>query len=185
VDLRAIILAAGNSSWETTASASSKRTSIIVSTTIWGLVLVKNPSAHSSYMSHRPWIFCVWLGFMVTLCGCGGSGVVPVKGKVVFKGRELPEVCFLTFVPLDDSTAGGTIRPSTATMAPDGAYRVTPFLGVEGLLPGRYMVRVSYFDLKPGGNPDREADWIEQKFEADELLVESGSRSIEYNVEGP
>ncbi len=161
---------------------------------------MKNLSAHSSWdyswvtrlacrttedANHRPWIFCVWLGFAVTLSGCGGSGVVPVRGKVVFQGRELPEVCRLTFVPLDDSTAGGTIRPNGATMEPNGAYRMTPYQGVEGLIPGRYAVRVSYFDLKPGGNPDREADWIEHKFEADELLIESGSRAIEYNVEVP
>ena len=90
----------------------------------------------------------------------------------------------MTFVPLDDS-AEGSIRPNGATMEPDGSYRMTPFQGVEGLLPGRYSVRVSYFDLKPGGNPDREGDWIEHNYEADELLVEAGSRRIEHNVEVP
>ena len=137
-------------------------------------------------MSHRQrTFFIVWLGIAVATCGCGGSGVVPVKGKVVFSGRETPEVCRLTFVPLDEPADGGTIRPSGATMQADGSYRMTPYLGVEGLLPGRYAVRVSYFDLKPGGNPDREADWIEHKFEGDELVIEPGSRSVEYDVEVP
>jgi hypothetical protein len=121
----------------------------------------------------------------VSLYGCGGSPVVPVTGKVVFQSREQPAVCRLSFLPVGDAEGGGTLRPSGATMQPDGTYRMNPYQGVEGLLPGRYAVRVSYFDLKPGGNPDREGDWIEHTYDAAELVVPPGSSAVEHDVEVP
>lgn len=133
----------------------------------------------------RSWVFVAWIGLAVGLGGCGGSGVVPVRGNIVFQSRDLPQVCRLTFVPADGSAEGETLRPNGATMEPDGAYRMTPYQGVEGLMPGRYTVRVSYFDLRPGGNPDREGDWKEFSHVADELVVEPGSRAVEHDVMVP
>jgi|GEM_PF-5930462 len=115
-----------------------------------------------------------------TSVGCSGSPVVPVSGSVTFPNRDLPEVCRLTFVP-KESKAG--IRPGSATTEDDGTYKVTPFKGVEGLLPGSYAVRLSYYDLKKNGNPDRDADWIEQTFEGEELIVEEGSRGVVHDIE--
>ena len=136
-------------------------------------------------MSTPSWTSSAWFALVVTCCGCSGSGVVPVTGKVVFGNREIPAVCRLTFVPVEDGSTEGGIRPNGATMQADGTYRMTPYQGVEGLVPGRYTVRVSYFDLKPGGDPQRENDWIEHKFEADELVIEAGSRAVEYDVQVP
>ena len=112
--------------------------------------------------------------------GCSDSPVVPVSGTLTFADRELPEVCRLSFLPQD--TEGG-IRPGAGTMEPDGSYQLTPYKGVEGLLPGRYAVRISYFDLKPNGNPDRESDWKEYAFEAEDLVVEPGSKAITHDIE--
>lgn len=136
-------------------------------------------------MALRQAFLAVCTGTALTLCGCSDSDIVPVTGRVIFHSRDLPKVCRLTFVPVEDSTGGGAVRPNGATMGPDGSYRMTPYQGVEGLFPGRYMVRVSYFDLKPGGNPDREADWIEHSHEAEELVVPAGSGAIEHDVEVP
>jgi hypothetical protein len=135
---------------------------------------------------YRTWLPLVCTPVVLALTGCGGgSDVVPVSGQVVFHSRDLPQVARLTFVPVEGSSSGGAIRPSGAKMEPDGTYRVTPYQGVEGLLPGTYKVRVSYYDLKPGGNPDREADWAEYTHEAGELVVEPGSGAIEHDVEVP
>lgn len=121
------------------------------------------------------------VGFLI-VCGCNRSPVVPVSGTISFPDRDTPEVCRLSFVPLD-TDEGVAIRPNGATMEADGTYRLTPHQGVEGLLPGRYSIRVSYFDLKPNGNPDREADWKEYTYDAGELLVEEGSSAIKHDIE--
>lgn len=123
-------------------------------------------------------------GCVTLLCGCSRSPVVPVHGAVTFASRDVPEVCRLSFVPTD-TDEGVAIRPNGATMEANGKYRLTPYKGVEGLLPGRYSIRMSYFDLKRNGNPDREADWIEKTYDAGELVVEKGSRAIEHNIEVP
>lgn len=117
---------------------------------------------------------------LCTLVGCSKSPVVPVSGSVIFPERDTPEVCRLTFVPKDTKEG---IRPGGATMEPDGTYRLTPFKGVEGLLPGTYAVRINYFDLKKNGNPDREGDWKEETFEGEDLLVEEGSKAVVHDIE--
>ena len=127
-------------------------------------------------------LFLGLLFLLLSLPGCDSSPVVPVSGTVTFANREIPEVCRLSFVPLGDAE-GGAIRPNGATMEPDGTYRMTPYQGVEGLLPGRYAVRISYFELKRNGNPDRESDWREFKFEGEELVVEEGSDAITHDIE--
>jgi len=99
-----------------------------------------------------------------------------------FADRELPEVCRLTFVPTE-TDEGVSIRPSGATMDEDGVYHLPPFKGVEGLLPGTYAIRVSYFDLKRNGNPDIEGDWKEYQHEAGELTVEEGSSGVVHDIE--
>jgi hypothetical protein len=52
-------------------------------------------------------------------------------------------------------------------------------------LPGTYRVDVSYFDLKPGGNPNSEGGWTERKHDAGELVVEAGSSGVEFNIKVP
>ena len=120
--------------------------------------------------------------FAVFVLGCSRSPVVPVSGTISFPDRDTPEVCRLSFVPAD-SDEGVAIRGNGATMDADGTYHLAPFKGVEGLLPGKYTITVSYFDLKRNGNPDREGDWKEHTFDAGELLVEEGSRAIQHDIE--
>lgn len=118
------------------------------------------------------------------MTGCDRSPVVPVSGKIVFLSREQPKVCRLSFVPIEDKTTG-SVRGSGAVMESDGTYEVTEFQGVHGLLPGRYKVNVEYYDLKPGGNPNVEGDWIPFTHEAGELVIEPGSGAVEHIVEVP
>ena len=139
-----------------------------------------------NHMLHRTKLPLVCVPVILAVAGCGGgSDVVPVTGQVVFHSRDLPQVARLTFVPVEGTSGGGAIRPSGAKMEPDGTYRVKPYQGVEGLLPGTYEVRVSYYDLRPGGDRNREADWTEYTHEAGELVVEPGSGAIEHDVEVP
>ena len=132
-------------------------------------------------MHHNSRLLSVCLGIAL-VCGCSRSPVVPVHGTVTFANRDVPEVCRLSFIPTD-TAEGATIRPNGATMEADGNYRLTPYKGVEGLLPGTYTIRMSYFDLKRNGDPNREGDWIEKQYDAGELVVEKGSRRVEHNIE--
>lgn len=117
----------------------------------------------------------------IFVAGCNRSPVVPVTGTLSFEDRELPEVCRLSFIPTNKAE-GVPIRPNGANMEPDGNYTLTEYKGVEGLMPGNYQVRVTYFDLKPKGNPDREGDWKEQNYDAGELMVEEGAGAVEHHI---
>jgi len=121
---------------------------------------------------------------LLLIAGCGGDGpeTIPVYGNVQIVGRELPKVCRLFFVP---QSSEGVSRPSVAEMQEDGSYSVTAFKGSDGLLPGSYRVEVSFFDLKPGGNPNSETGWVERRHDAGELVVDADSSGVEYNVTVP
>jgi hypothetical protein len=118
------------------------------------------------------------------LAGCSGGGpeTIPVYGTVNFAGRERPKVCRLFFQPSGETAMS---RPSGAEAKPDGSYEVKAFQRSSGLLPGKYQVRVSFFDLKPGADPNRDESWIERRHDAGELVIESGSDDIEYNIDVP
>ena len=126
-------------------------------------------------------LFAVLIASIILFVGCNRSPVVPVSGTISFADREIPEVCRLSFVPAD-TAEGVAIRPNGATMDAEGAYQLAEYKGVKGLLPGKYTIRVSYFDLKPNGNPDREGDWKEHTYEAGELVIEEGSKAVKHDV---
>jgi hypothetical protein len=114
------------------------------------------------------------------LPGCQQShDLVPVYGKVIVAGREAPQVCRLFFTP----TGGG--RPSAAEADESGDYRVTSFRGAEGMPPGSYRVRVTYFDLKPGTDPNNDANWIQHDYEAGELKVDAESDGVQHDITVP
>ena len=121
---------------------------------------------------------------LLGLVGCSQSGpkTIPVYGKIEFVGREAPKVCRLLFKPLKSD---GPARPSVAERGADGSYQVKAYKGSKGLLPGTYQVAVSYFDLKPGKDPNLETSWAETGYDAGELVVDSTSRGIEHNIEVP
>ncbi len=123
---------------------------------------------------------------MAMTCGCGNnSGLVPVSGKVVFESRDLPKVCRLTFLPVGGQPAG-QVRPGSATMESDGDYTLTEFRGIKGLYPGEYKVTVAYYDLKPGGNKDVEADWKEVIYDLPEkLVVDADAGRVDFDVVVP
>ena len=131
--------------------------------------------------SKHPYALCLLAALVIGFCGCSDSPVVPVTGTISFADRELPEVCRLTFVPTETDKEV-SIRPSGGTMDDDGVYHLPPYKGVEGLMPGTYKIRLSYFDLKKNGNPDVDGDWKEQQFEAGELTIEEGSGAVVHDI---
>ena len=69
------------------------------------------------------------------LAGCGGgSGTVPVRGTVTFKGKPVPSGT-VTFIPDVGPQATGEIGP-------DGSYTLTTYKTGDGAVPGSYKVVV-------------------------------------------
>jgi hypothetical protein len=134
-------------------------------------------------MTHR-WINAILAVALLTFSGCGRGGpeTIPVSGIVTFAGRERPKVSRVFFQPAGETKV---FRPSVAETKEDGAYEVKAFQRSDGLVPGTYLVRVSYFDLKPGADPKYDESWIEKRYDAGELVIESGSDDVEFNVEVP
>lgn len=68
-------------------------------------------------------------------------------------------------------------------MQPSGDYELIKFQGVPGLYPGEYKITADYYDLKPGGNEDVEADWKEHTYVLPEnLVVDADVRRIDFDV---
>jgi hypothetical protein len=87
--------------------------------------------------------FAALIGLVGLFVGCGPSGpkTIPVSGKVTLNGGPLPGPGFIYF-----TTEGGSVgtisRPGTAELAADGAYKAKTFTDGDGLLPGKYLLRV-------------------------------------------
>jgi len=74
--------------------------------------------------------------------GClGDSGLVPVSGKVTYKGQSVPGA---TVVFVGDETT----RPATAISGTDGSYSLMT-LDSRGAMPGKYAVVVAKTDAPP------------------------------------
>lgn len=87
------------------------------------------------------------LGLLVFTVGCGGTGNVPVKGKVTLKGAPAPKGTMITFWP-----AGGG-ETATGVCDESGTYEL--FSGVKGdtgAKPGKYKVV-----LTEGASSDNDA----------------------------
>jgi hypothetical protein len=123
-------------------------------------------------------LLCFLLVGVIGACTRGGPETVTVRGTVEFDGRPQPSVCSVFFAPLE--VAGDAPRrPALAKLSPEGTFSVTSFKPGDGLVPGTYRVKIEYYDLKPGGNPDSESGWARQEFQPGELTVESGQAAIE------
>lgn len=82
------------------------------------------------------------------LAGCGGkdpyAGREALSGKVTLKGQPIKDGATVTFDPMDGQAT------ATLGLTAGGAYRIAR---ENGLLPGKYLVRVSLGDGKTAVNP--------------------------------
>jgi hypothetical protein len=82
--------------------------------------------------------------FLVPCWGCGAGGgavtsLVPVKGKVTYKGRPLTSGV-VHFEP------DGYGRPATGKLQPDGSYTLGTLKEGDGVVAGEHLVTVGGFD---------------------------------------
>jgi hypothetical protein len=114
---------------------------------------------------------------------------VNVHGKVTFDGQACPGSGRLTFAPIEVA-AGMPNRMGSGKFDTDGEYAASSFRPGDGLVPGRYNVGVACFDSSmlsgaPGDDEFRRASYVREDFKPPELVVESGSGPIEFNIDVP
>lgn len=70
------------------------------------------------------------------VCGCGAasSETAPVRGKVTYKGKPVPNGT-ITFVPAVGPAATGELQQ-------DGSYELTTYRDGDGAVPGKHKVIV-------------------------------------------
>jgi hypothetical protein len=79
----------------------------------------------------------VWLlAFVVAVAGCGRSGPVPVRGKVMLDGKPLAGAS-VQFIP---QQPGG--RDATGSTDANGVFRLSTLHRNDGAFPGKYKVVV-------------------------------------------
>jgi len=84
-----------------------------------------------------------WLLLIVPiLTGCGGSGPVPVRGRVLLDGVPVAGAT-VTLVPVD----GG--HPADGWTDSDGVFRLKTFKHGDGALPGAYKILVTKTEAIP------------------------------------
>lgn len=133
------------------------------------------------------WLFLLPLLFAA---GCGNDplGMVPVSGTVTFDGQGCPAAGNLGFIPLE-AAAGLPRRGGHAEFGTDGKYQVTSFRDSDGLVPGRYAIRVRCYSQPVGdGMSDQEIEansLVAKDHQVPELVVKQGSRPIEFDIDLP
>jgi hypothetical protein len=121
---------------------------------------------------------------LIPLLGCseGPIKTVPVYGTITFVGREPPQATDIIFRPVK---VEGVSRPTFVNRQPDGSYRAKAFANSKGLVPGTYQISLTMHDVKPGSNPNVDANWKTWDYDAGKIEVPADSGGIEHNIEVP
>lgn len=126
--------------------------------------------------------------FVVTAVGCGQSGpkCIPVHGKITFDGGPCPAAGMITFSPVE-TPAGVPQRPGSGEFNKDGQYEINSGSHGDGLLPGRYRVRIDCLSGPPPQLPNGLdiVSYVARGFTPDELVVSTDANSIEANYDVP
>ncbi len=106
--------------------------------------------------------------FLGASCGCGSAAgslpsLIPVKGKVTFKGQPLTKGV-ITFDPTDYG------RAATGQLQADGTYVLTTYKDGDGIVAGLHKISIAGVDKKIG------SDRVFKKF------MSSGGPALEAEV---
>lgn len=135
------------------------------------------------------WVICCLLVAALPLLGCGDSGLpmVKVKGQVTFDGGPCPAVGSISFQPLEVAE-GLPLRPGNATFDTDGYYSASSFGEGDGLVPGRYRIKVRCDSGTP--NPASRTPWedityIAPGYKPGEIEVVEGAGAQTHDLDIP
>ena len=122
--------------------------------------------------------------------GCSGGNdmpLVPVSGVVTFSGGPPPKEGRVIFSQLSGTGIKGLPnRPGRASFKSDGKFVAMTFEQGDGLLPGKYNVRVECVDGVPGPTtPWDSISFVPSTYQPPELVVEKGKGPVEVSYDVP
>ena len=96
----------------------------------------------------RRWAAALAGLLLIGLGGCGGGGLYPVQGKLLYEdGQPVKELAGFN-VTFTSQKLG---KSSVGTIEEDGSFRMTTERPNDGVFPGKYQVIIS----QPHPNPER------------------------------
>ena len=129
---------------------------------------------------------------LATAAGCSSDlpERVPVRGTVTLGGGPLPAAGAVYFLPTEPAE-GLPMRPAVGRFDTDGSFRVETFKPDDGLMPGRYQVRIDCWKVPPGGGPGSPpvsylpAKYTRAATSGLELVIESGTAARRFDIDIP
>jgi hypothetical protein len=128
------------------------------------------------------------LALLPSLHGCGPTSpkCVPVTGTVTLDGEKVPGPGRIYFT-VDPAGNAAVARPGTAEFDADGKYQAKSFVPGDGLMPGKYLLRVDCWQTPPNMDGKPVVSFIPQKYQSGkgsglELTVEPESRGIVFDI---
>ncbi len=108
------------------------------------------------------------------LSGCCGSSdrppTVPVSGKITFDGGPCPKAGAIAFSPIEVAD-GMPRRPGSGNFDTDGVFEVTSWEKGDGLVPGRYTMRIACWKRPPLGDGNPPISYVARDYRPPEVEV--------------
>ena len=137
------------------------------------------------------WLLAAWAGLALAASGCGGSRpqTVPVSGRVTVAGKAPPAGGAVWFTA-EEAAPGFPMRPGIGDFAADGAYQAKTFTTGDGLLPGRYKLRIDCWKTPPNMEGKPSQSYLPAKYQNPqqsglELNVKPGDDPIMLDIDIP
>jgi hypothetical protein len=122
---------------------------------------------------------------LIFLAGCGGSerpSTVPVSGKITFAGGPPPAEGTVNFMALE-AAEGFPKRPGAGKFDADGNLTVRSFTEGDGLVPGKYRVRVECWKVPPSMDGPESVSYVAEDYTVPDLVVPVDGDDIPYNLD--
>jgi hypothetical protein len=133
---------------------------------------------------------CWLLLLLVAGCGRNGQEVVPVKGTITYGGGSWPKPGFLHFAA-ESSGFNTPNHPAVGEFDTDGRLTVTTFRSGDGLIPGKYRIRVVSWETPPSKTElTFPKNYVPARFQAAassglSVTVEPGQKVVTLNLDVP
>jgi len=112
---------------------------------------------------------------ILSICGCGGPQMAPVKGRVMFDGKPVKEAQ-VTFSPTGEKGQKETGKPGTGFTDENGHFELSTFKNYDGALVGSHSVLVVLEDTNPAKCKRTKNVAVEVKPGSNEFTVEMDPR---------
>lgn len=137
-------------------------------------------------LDFRMWSVSLMLLGLLAGCGPSGPTMIPVSGTVTLDGGELPAPAFIYFT--SDGESDSLMRPGTASVDIDGSYRAMTFQEGDGLLPGKYVLRVDCWKTPPNMEGKPIVSFIPARYQNPaqselELVVSPDDKTLRFDVD--